>query len=424
MNRILIVTHDMSGAWFSIPLEEEGNHVDIWLQDNYEYYSPVLSGLVKSPLKAKPSFKNYDLVLFDLTDRPELAEEASKVTNVIGDGNLNTEIENNRQLAIEVMEQCDIKVPFYEAFDDISEAKKFIRKTNKRYVFKPDDFEDQNKASTYVSKSAEDMLEYIDKVSATVKGVPFILQEVVQGTEISTEAWFNGDSFHLITGTLEEKKLMNDNKGPNTGCAGNLEIVYDQTNPPLVFREGLRKAQDFLQQYNFKGYIDLNSIVDDRGNLYGLEWTPRFGYDCTATLFSTVRDITDLIGSIATGGVPVVSTHGPFAAGLRISIPPYPSEIKGFHPEGVPIEGIEEDDIPKNCFLYDCGSDKSGTLCTVGAHGFVCVPVYPGNTLQEAWGRVKSKVEKINIPDMQYRTDLEETTLRRYKKLMNDGWLR
>lgn len=429
MAKILIATYSMFGAWFSLQLEAEGHTVDIWLSSHYDDFGMALGGLVKTPLRAKPDFRNYDLILFDLTGRPKQAEEAMGLgVPCIGDGDFNSEIEDDRLFGIQVMEQCDIGVPFYETFNDIGAAKKFIKKTNKVFVFKPNGGQGQDTATTYVSKSPEDMLRYLDKLGGLSKGVEFILQEIVHGTEVSTEAWFNGEDFFFVNGTLEEKKFMNDNKGPNTGCSGNLVWVYDESNPPLVFREGLYKLKDFLKQYNYRGMIDLNTIVSD-GEMYGLEWTPRFGYDASATLYSCL-DITngdglgDFLGAIATGGVPDINCSNIFAAGLRLSIPPYPSEIRNKHPEGVPIQGIEEEDITRNCFLYDCCVDEPDTLVTAGINGFVCVPIQPAGTIQDAFGKLNNKVSKIHIPDMQYRTDIEKLTTDRYQTLARQGWLR
>ena len=283
--------------------------------------------LIKRPFKTKPNFKKYDLVLFDLTGRPKIAEEVISLgIPCIGDGDLNTQLEDDRLFGIEVMEECDINVPFYEQFNDIGAAKKFIKKTNKQYVFKPSGGQEQDTATTYVSKSSEDMLKYLDKLGSISKGVEFILQEVVQGTEISTEAWFNGHDFFFINGTLEEKKFMEGNKGPNTGCAGNLVWIYDQINPPAIFKEGLRKLKDFLQQYNYRGMVDLNTIVSDN-KIYGLEWTPRFGYDASATIFSCLDNcLGDFMGAIASGAEPELNYNNSYAAAIRLSIPPYPTE--------------------------------------------------------------------------------------------------
>jgi len=413
----------MYGAWFSLQLEEEGHTVDIWLMDHYDDYGMVLSGLVKTPLRARPNFSSYDLIMFDLTGRPKIAEEALKQTPTIGDGNLQSELEDDRMFGIEIMEQCDIGVPFYETFDDIGTARRFIKKTNKTYVFKPNGGQQQDTATTYVSKSPEDLLKYLDKLSGTAKGVEFILQEVVHGTEVSVEAWFNGEDFFLINGTLEEKKFMNEGRGPNTGCAGNLVWIFDQTNRPLIFREGLEKLKDFLQGAGFRGMIDLNTIVTD-SKLFGLEWTPRFGYDASATLYSCIGNVGELFGSIASGGVPsvdIISTH---ACGVRLTIPPYPSEIKNKHPEDVPVEGIEEDDIVKDCFLYDCMVGDGDSLVTAGVNGLVCVPIVHGNDIAGIFGRLSEKIKKISIPDVQYRTDIEYCTTKRFNTLNNQGWFR
>lgn len=425
MAKILIVTYTGYGNWFSLQLEQEGHSVDIWYCDGYEDYGLVLDGIIKRPFRTKPDFRKYDLVLFDLTGKPKIAEEVMSLgIPCIGDGNLASQLEDDRLFGIEIMEECDINVPPYETFNDIGAAKKFIKKTNKRYVFKPNGGQEQDTATTYVSKSADDMLKYLDKLGAITKGVEFILQEVVAGTEISTEAWFNGSEFFLINATLEEKKFMEGNKGPNTGCSGNLVWIYDQVNPPLIFRDGLAKLKDFLQQYNYRGMIDLNTIVSD-SQMYGLEWTPRFGYDASATLYACLDNcLGDFLGAIASGVRPECNYNSTWAAAIRLSIPPYPSEIKNKHPEEVPIEGIEENDIPKNCFLYDCCSDKSGELCTVGVNGLVAIPIQTGGSLQECWGKVNEKVKKIQIPDMQYRSDIEKTTTERYNILARQGWLR
>jgi len=430
MAKILICTYSMYGAWFSIRLEAEGHSVDIYLdQKENKNLKYILQGLIKQPLLSLPDITKYDLVLFDLTGHPKLAETCiAKNIPCIGDGDLNSELEDNRLFGIEVMEECDIKVPEYEVFEELNAAKKFIRKTNKRYVFKPFGGQEQDTATTYVSKSAEDLLKYIDRLGSLSKGATFILQEFVEGTEISTEGYFNGENFYLINGTIEEKKLMNDGVGPNTGCAGNLVWLYDDlpANRPYIFREGLGKLKSFLQQYNYRGMLDLNSIVTD-SELYGLEWTPRFGYDASATIFSCISsDLGEFLFDIASGNTPNYNIDSTFAVGVRLSIPPYPTETKDekILRSDVPIEGIEEDDIIKNCFLYDCYLDKSSELYSLGVSGLIGVPIQADYTPQKAFGKLGEKLKKIQIPDMQYRTDLEEKCIKRYEILARHGWLK
>lgn len=419
--KILMVSYSGYGAWFTLRLQEEGHKVDYYLME--KKYADVLSGLAPEPMFKRPDFAKYDLVLFDLTGKPKLAEQSMELTSTMGDGNFNSLVEEDRMFGIETMEQCDINVPPYEVFQDIGEAKKYIAKTKKRFVFKPDGGQDQDCNTTYVATSADDLLNYIDRLGAATNGATFLLQEVVDGIEISTEAYFNGDEFFLWNATLEEKKFMEGNKGPNTGCAGNLVWIYNKPN--RLINEGLMRMKDFLKQVGYRGMIDLN-VIAGPDKLYGLEWTPRFGYDASATLCSLITsDLGEFFHAIAAGDIPTTLrwNENAFAAATRLSIPPYPTEVPGKHPAGVPINGIELDDISRGCYLYDAML-VGDELVTAGASGFVAVPIGVGRSIDEAWAVVKEKIKCLKLPDAQYRQDLARRTWKRYEGLARWGWFK
>lgn len=425
MAKILIVSHDGVGHWFALRFLKEGHSVDIhWCGKASNKGIYACDGLVPTPSKETPDFRKYNLVLFDSTDKPKLSDLSAVETPTLGDSSFATTIENDRLVGIQAMEECGINVPAYESFNDIGEAKRFVRKMNKRYVFKPFGGPEQDTASTYVSKDAEDMLRYLDKLGTVSKGAGFIMQEVVSGTEISTEGWFNGEDFYLLNGTLEEKKFMDGGHGPNTGCSGNLVFVYDELNPPLIFKEGLQKMKDFLKHVGYHGMIDLNTIVSDR-EIYGLEWTPRLGYDASATLFHIISsDLAEFMHDVSTGQLPHPRIKNPYAASVRISIPPYPTEIEGKHPEGLPVQGLEDEkELYRTHYLYDVvrhGDD----LLTGGINGFIMAPIASGATIQEAFAKLDGRVKRIQIPNMQYRTDIQKSVLNRYNTLSSQGWLR
>jgi phosphoribosylamine-glycine ligase len=425
MARILIVTDTGYGNWFSLRFIEEGHSVAIYYHGKTtDEQINCLGGLCPEPLTKKPDFSKYDFILFDLTGSPKLADEARVLAPTLGDSSFATEIENDRLLGIHAMEDVGINVPDYETFDDISEAKRFVKKTNKRYVFKPFGGQDQDTASTYVARSAEDMIKYLDKLTSLAKGASFLMQEVVDGTEVSTEGWFNGEDFFLYNGTLEEKKFMDGGRGPNTGCSGNLVFPYDSLNPPLIVREGLAKMKDLLKQVFYRGPIDLNTIVTDT-EMYGLEWTPRLGYDAAATLFHIINsELAEFLYEITKGGRPTYEIKNPFAISLRVSIPPYPSEIKGQHPAEIPIEGLEKvKDIWRSFYLYDCCANGD-ELMTAGVNGFICCPIASGQTIPEAYDKLMHRVNKLQIPNMQYRGDLLQCLNKRFSNLRTQGWLR
>ena len=268
--RILLASAGGIGCWFLLRLQREGHECDWFEVEPEPRHQYVLKGLIPPPLKDKPKFKPYDLVIFDCTGNAELAEEAAKVSPVIGDSELASKLEDDRQFGIEVMEECGIEVPPYQTFENPEEAKSFIAENPKRYVYKPFvvDGEEQECDTTYVSDSAEDLTRSIDALFEDSKGAPFLLQEVVEGTEISTEGYFDGARFHFLNHTLEEKKFMSGCYGPNTGCSGNLVWVPEHDNRLMG---EIKKLTPFLKEAGYRGMIDLNAIVNE-SHAYGLEF--------------------------------------------------------------------------------------------------------------------------------------------------------
>ena len=433
--KIALSSYTAIGAWWCLRLAAEGHDVDYLLSDSK--YEDVLRGLIPPPKLQDidmrrhvagygfPDYSGYNLSLFDLTGRANLADHSRSQVPTLGDGDLEHHLEDDREFGIEVMEQCGINVPPYHRFNTASEAKSFLKKNDRAFVFKPFTAggTTQDTATTYVAKSAEDLLKFIDTLWASAKNAPFILQEFVKGEEIGTEAFFNGTDFFLITGTLEEKKFMNDNKGPNTGCAGNL--IFAMNDEMKLFKQGLEKAKPMLQEYGFKGIIDLNTIVTE-DNIYGLEWTPRFGYLCCPTIATMYGDdYGELLLDIASGKSPYIKWGtGSFGASTTLSIPPYPTEIKMPKTKGVPIEGVNVEDLFQltNFYLFDAMVEKK-QLVTSGNYGYIGAVLSAAHTIEAAFSQLEGRMRNIHIPNCQYRTDIQKSTTRRYEQLEQWGWL-
>lgn len=434
--KIALSSYSAIGAWFILRLLAEGHDVDYYLSKSE--YGDVLKGLVPKPKHLDidlryhvegygfPNYSKYDLSLFDLTGRAKQADYSKSQCPTLGDGTWEHILEDDREQGIQCMEHAGIPVPPYQRFDSPSDAKAFIKKSGARYVYKPftEGGTTQDTATTYVAKNDEDMLKNIDKLFEASKQAPFILQEFIKGTEIGIEGFFNGEEFYCLTGTLEEKKFMNDNKGPNTGCAGNL--IFTMNQQEKIYEEGLKKAIPLLNSIGFRGILDLNTIVTDT-KVYALEWTPRFGYNCCPTIATMYGDgYGDLLHSVASGKAPQTKWAAEFGFSTTLTIPPYPSEIRLPKAKEVPIEGINLEDLDQICetYLYDCmlSKDKK-SLVTSGNYGYVCAPMGVGRSAEAAWNRCDKGIERIQIPNMQYRTDIYESTMKRYNFLKDNDWI-
>ena len=269
---------------------------------------------------------------------------------------------------------------------------------------------------SYVAYDAEDMVEMLGYFEGLAKGkVEFELQDFVEGLEISTEGWFNGEMFlEPFNHTLERKQLMNDDLGPSGGCAGN--IVWRCDHDKIV-EQGIGLMSDFLRHNEYVAPIDLNTIVNDEG-VWALEFTPRFGYDAMPALLELIdQPVGELISKMAKRESPTdMKLKDGFAAALRITIPPYPGTDKVSR--DIPVRGWVRSDRP-HLYLYDVGLSDGNVLMSTSDYGVIAAATGAGETIGGAFKGPYELAERARIPNKQYRTDLPSLLEKRYHDFLS-----
>lgn len=407
------------GAHFAWLFNHEGHEATLAVAD--EGYANVYEGLVPKVDDIEPS--NFDLVVFDSSGSGALADEIRQDIPLIGGSALADKLED-RLFGLDFMTRCGLLVAPYEAFDNPADGIRHIKKRNKRMVFKPIGEQD-DKSTTYVAKSPEDMLRYFDVLFRDAKVSQYILQDFIEGVEASSEVYINQNGYYALNHTIETKKLMNGELGPNTGCSGSLCWMTKKEN--LLFQRGIGKCIEPLQQMDFVGPIDLNSIINAEG-CWALEFTPRFGYDATALLTRLLPvGFGDFLYAVAVGDrVPDLTAKHSFCSSVRLSIPPYPCEglPEKAYKTGVPIEGLRERNLDK-FYLYDARRrGESDDLETAGLCGWIGSPLAVGEHPGQAFEGAYDMLKDVRVPNGQYRTDVCEATTRRYLQLRDAGYLK
>jgi phosphoribosylamine--glycine ligase len=420
--RICVASIFGEAAWFAHLLSAQGHDVSIAVSD--DRYAEVLGGMVNvMPKEVAYTADQYDLVVFGETGSGKDADAARIETPTVGDSLLADRLEEDREFSLDFMQKCGITVAPWEAFDNPADAIRHIRKTKKRYVFKPIG-EMDDKSTTYVSRSAEDLLHYFDVLFRSAKISKFVLQEYVAGTEVSTQAYINESGYYALNHTCETKKLMNGDVGPNTGCSGSLAWLCEDD---VLFEKGLKKAIGPLQEMGYVGPIDLNTIVNAEG-CWGLEFCPRLGYDSDALLTRLMGlNFGDFLHAIATDQRPaeIIPRHT-FCASVRLSVPPYPVEglSNKFYKAGIPIECLTEKNFDR-FYVYDVRrrAEDADDLETAGICGWIGSPLAVGETIGQAFDVAYAMLKEVRVPNGQYRTDLAANTAKRYAELRSEGWL-
>lgn len=412
MSRFLILSVGGDGCGLALRLQSEGHDARIWIQEPDAEHR--CEGLVQST--DEQSFG--EIIIADCTGFGPILDVMHENGRLIfGGSSFHDRLEGDREFSKEIMLEAGIQTPdsiYLKGPDAWEKAIEFVNSSTSRLVLKPG-----GKLSgvipSYVSSDSEDLIGMLGYFRTKVKGeAEFELQEFKEGICVSTEGWFNGNTFvGPFNHTIERKQLMCGDIGPSGGCTGNLVWTVDNDGDPLV--DALLGMASILRRENYIGPIDLNAVVGDEG-FYGLEFTPRFGYDAFPTFLHGLFEgnFGSWVSNLSRGGSEDPALRSGFAAGVRISLPPWPSE--DFKAQaGIPIRGLTAADL-RFFYPYDVAL-KGDELESSGGWGIVGVINGVGDTLNDAFDDAYRSVKHLRIPDMQYRTDLGEVCGKDFRKL-------
>jgi hypothetical protein len=145
--------------------------------------------------------------------------------------------------------------------------------------------------------------------------------------------------------------------------------------------------------------------------VYGLEFTPRFGYDATPTLLWQLisGDVGHFLSDISRrqyGSNSPAIKGGGFGAGLRLTIPPWPTEKYNAEAD-IPIFGLGANAI-KDTYFYNVKKGDRTALASAGVWGILALFTGSGDSVKKAFKVPQRLAEDIHISNKQYRTDLVE----------------
>lgn len=410
-----------------VRLKEEGNEVCIFVKDKdaqdsgqglVEHVENVPKALARKP----------DCVVFDMVGLGMEADRLRKAGfNVIGGGSLQDRMEHDRRFGMDLARRLGIKMPEFKQFKhtEIDAAMDFVEKTKGRYVLKPDDNKGGT-ALTYVSRSPDDMIQFLEWCQKTrALKVDFVLQKFIPGIEISTEVWFaKGVPVSPPNGTMELKKLMAGDVGPNTGCMASVVWGYPMREPRVV-QQTIKKLYPALKAVQYTGPLDVNAIISEEdGKAYFLEFTPRFGYSAIYGLAELFKDeLGSVLHGVSTGAMTEMKLKDGFGVAIRISIPPYPlHSTHEHHKVFMETAGRRVRKLPDgHSWLLDVRLQE-GALVTAGVDGVIAEITYSGVNLQSVSDKIYEMIKHIELPDMMYRVDGATRALEQLPKLRALGY--
>lgn len=413
---ILVISQTGDFLGVAQRLVYEGHRVAMWIKSkNYERSG---RGIVERPASWREKLKWSDLTIVDMVGMGWIEPVLRAVGKpFIGCSVEMDRIELDRAAGMGLFRAFGVETPETWSFSSPDEVRGHFVGIDWRdgFVIKADD--NLGCATSRVLREPEQFEWAIRQYPANAS---LIVQRVVKGIEVSTEGWFNGREFvEPFNHTFEEKRFLAGDLGPNTGCMGNV-VVARKSN--RLTRNTVERVAPFLRKVGWRGPMDINCIVDQKG-AYALEATARFGYDAIEALLEGVQLSTgDFFREAAAGQLSNLEFPEPFSIAVRLSVPPYPLEDAGVKAEwGEPILGINEQNI-NHLWLCDVMVEDN-LFRTSGADGLTLVATARGESVDRARRRVYRTLDNLRVGSKMYRRDIGARVDDDLRQLTEWGWL-
>lgn len=323
--------------------------------------------------------------------------------HVIGGSAYGDRLETDRGYAQGILKDIGLSVCPVHAFSDRTEAIRFLRDRPGRYVLK---FNGPIESFVGRLDDGRDVMAFLGGLPPLDGADSFVLMEHVEGVEMGVGAYFNGERF-LKPSCLdwEHKRFFPGDLGELTGEMGTI-VTYERT---ARFHDlTLGRMEPLLRAGGYCGYINLNTIVNERG-IWPLEFTCRFGYPGYAILDPLQETPwSELFHAMVTRSRESFVARAGFAAGIVMTSPPFPYALPDVKvPIGLPIL-FDANLTPadRRQLHYGEVALNNGQLVTSGAYGWTMVVTGAGATIAEAQARANGLAERVFIPNVRYRRDI------------------
>jgi len=240
-------------------------------------------------------------------------------------------------------------------------------------------------------------------------GLKVIVEEFLDGYELSMFAVCDGKDYILLPAAQDHKKLLNEDKGPNTGGMG----AYAPT--PLVDEELYQKVKDRIirptldgmQQEGapFEGVLFIGIMVVN-GEPITLEFNVRFGDpECEILMPLMTSSVSDMFYKAATNRLREIKVEfsSQFAVGVVMASENYP--YKSSTPAEIIVDEIHHEVIEKYTHISYAGvSMEDEKLYANGGRVLVCIGL--GDTIKQARDRAYMRCGQVHFAGKKLRTDI------------------
>jgi phosphoribosylamine---glycine ligase len=317
-------------------------------------------------------------------------------------------LESSKAFAKDFMSRHRIPTARYEVADSIEDARDIIRRRDfgERVVVKADGLAAGK--GVYVTNSPSEAESAIESLMSGEGGRRVVLEETLEGREVSLLLWTDGRDYRLMPAARDHKRIGEGDRGANTGGMGAVtapeilgekdleKIVRDIVEPTLAGAE-----KDNL---DFRGVMFIGLMLTTEGACV-LEYNVRFGdpeaQAILVRLQTNFLHISEAITRRELGNIRVKWSREASAC-VVLAARGYPENPQ----TGALIEGLDGEVHNNRARIFHAGTarDEQGRWRVSG--GRVLGITATGETLDHALQNCYTTIEAVRWDGMQYRRDI------------------
>ncbi len=375
----------------------------------------------KNKLVEKLDFFKIDLVIVgpEIPLANGLADFLRKKNfKVFGPNKDGARLEFSKSWAKEFMQDANIPTANFWKVNSLEEAKKIINSSSVPLVVKADGL--ASGKGVFIPNSKDECLKAAESIfngRFGNAGNVVVLEEKIQGPEVSVFALCDGKKYILLPTAQDHKRLNEKDKGPNTGGMGAYSPAPLLTEDSLdrINKEIIKPTINELNKRNidYRGVIYFGLMITQSGPKV-IEYNCRFGDpECQTIMPLMDKNFVFLLEKCSMGnltGGEKIDTSDRVSACIVATSKGYPYEYKtGFH---IKIGNIDAND----CQIFDSGTSfsENGQLLTDG--GRVLSIVCQDKDFDMVFEKAYKNLKEIHFEGIYFRNDIGHQVRKNFSK--------
>ncbi len=341
-----------------------------------------------------------------------LSDPALQHIIVVGPSAEAAQLEGSKAFSKKFMQRHQIPTAGYAEFtqENFEEGKKYIAQHSIPIVLKADGLA-AGKGVVIAQNHADALTVFEEMIINKQFGdasSKVVIEEFLQGIEVSVFALTDGETYQIIGHAKDYKRIGEGDNGLNTGGMGCVSPVpfMDQVFMQKVEERIIKPTINGLsiEKLNYHGFVFFG-LMNVQGEPMVIEYNCRMGDPETEVVMPLLQtDLVALFAAMDNGTL--VDANISFDERSCATIVAVSGGYPGDYKKGLPISGLADLQLNgKESFVFHAGTKLNGYLTETNGGRVLAVTSY-GNTIADAVTSSKKILEKISFDGMNYRRDI------------------